>query len=97
MTGILAAGLAFVGLTCGVALAADAPLKIIYVSHADSGNPFWLTVKKGMDDACALIKAGLARCCTTPARGYSEPVANMQSGHGAVADLIITSIPTTTP
>jgi len=93
MTGILAAGLAFVGLTCGVALAADAPLKIIYVSHADSGNPFWLTVKKGMDDACAQIKADCQMLYDAKLGDIQSQVANMQSAMAQSPDLIITSIP----
>jgi ABC-type sugar transport system substrate-binding protein len=46
----LIAGLSF---AAGPAKADDAPLRIIYVTHSDTGNAFWLTVKKGMDDACA--------------------------------------------
>ena len=89
---VFAAGLA-VALAGGVAIAADAPLKIIYVSHADSGNAFWLTVKKGMDDACALIKADCQMLYDSKAGDIQSQVANFQSAMAQSPDLIITSIP----
>src|ERR1700733_5777512 len=93
MTGILAAGLAFWGLTCGVALAADAPLNIINVSRADTRNPFWLTVKKGIDDACAQIKADCQMLYDAKLGDIQSQIANMQSAMARSPDLIITSIP----
>src|ERR1700722_5275976 len=93
VTGFLVAGLASVGLTCGGGLGGGAPLKIIYVSHADSGNAFWLTVKKGMDDACALIKADCQMLYDAKAGDIQSQVANIQSAMAQSPDLIITSIP----
>ena len=38
--------------------AQDAKLKFIMIAHGSpAGNPFWSTVVKGMDDACALLSA----------------------------------------
>lgn len=51
LSGILIASIGFVN-------AQDAALKFIMVSHGSpQGNPFWSTVVKGMDDACALLSA----------------------------------------
>jgi simple sugar transport system substrate-binding protein len=53
---ILLVGVLVVSL--GVAGAQDDGLKFIMVSHGSpQGNPFWSTVVKGMEDACALLSA----------------------------------------
>lgn len=41
----------------GVAGAQDEQLTFAMVSHGGVGNPFWIVVIKGMDDACALLDA----------------------------------------
>jgi len=41
----------------GGATAQDDQLVFSIVSHGGVGNPFWITVIKGMDDACALLSA----------------------------------------
>jgi simple sugar transport system substrate-binding protein len=48
--GILVAGFAGVG-------AQDDQLVFSMVSHGGVGNPFWIVVIKGMDDACSLLNA----------------------------------------
>jgi simple sugar transport system substrate-binding protein len=50
IVGILVATVAPVG-------AQDAALKFRMVSHGGVGNPFWIVVIKGMDDACAILEA----------------------------------------
>lgn len=40
--------------------AQDDQLVFSMVSHGGVGNPFWITVIKGMDDACALLSADCA-------------------------------------
>ena len=77
----------------GAAIAQDKPLKIIYVTHSDAGNAFWLSVKKGMDDACALIKADCQMLFVSKAGDIQGQVANIQSAAAQSPDLIITSIP----
>jgi simple sugar transport system substrate-binding protein len=44
----------------GSAGAQDDQLVFSMVSHGGVGNPFWITVIKGMDDACALLDADCA-------------------------------------
>jgi simple sugar transport system substrate-binding protein len=41
----------------GGAVAQDNELVFSMVSHGGVGNPFWIVVIKGMDDACALLNA----------------------------------------
>ncbi|MCS7070611.1 MAG: substrate-binding domain-containing protein [Anaerolinea sp.] len=41
----------------GVVGAQDSSLTFAMVSHGGVGNPFWIVVIKGMDDACALLSA----------------------------------------
>lgn len=41
----------------GVAGAQDDQLTFAMVSHGGVGNPFWIVVIRGMDDACALLDA----------------------------------------
>lgn len=75
------------------ASAADAPLKIVYVTHADAGNAFWLSVKKGMDDACALIKADCQFIFVSKPNDIQGQVANIQAAIAQKPDLLITSLP----
>lgn len=52
--GVLTAGL----MTVGVGLSAQPEgLTFAMVSHGGVGNPFWIVVIKGMEDACALLNA----------------------------------------
>jgi simple sugar transport system substrate-binding protein len=55
---LLVVGVLLVGL--GVAGAQDDQLVFTIVSHGGVGNPFWIVVIKGMDDACALLEADCA-------------------------------------
>jgi simple sugar transport system substrate-binding protein len=43
--------------TIGGAAAQDDSLTFAMVSHGGVGNPFWIVVIKGMEDACALLEA----------------------------------------
>jgi simple sugar transport system substrate-binding protein len=87
------AGVALSAIAIAAAHAADAPLKIIYVSHSDSGNAFWLSVKKGMDDACALIKADCQMLFVSKPGDTQGQVANIEAAIAQSPDMIITSIP----
>lgn len=93
ITALVASAALLIG-AAGVANADDAkPLKIIYVTHADSGNAFWLSVKKGMDDACTLIKASCQMLFVSKPGDIQGQVANIQAAEAQSPDLIITSIP----
>jgi simple sugar transport system substrate-binding protein len=90
---LFAAGTALTAILAGPAQSADAPLKIIYVTHSNSGDAFWLSVKKGMDDACALIKADCQMLFVSKAGDTQGQIANIQAAIAQSPDMIITSIP----
>ena len=91
---LMAAAAAALAFVWGVAaLAQDKPLKIVYVTHSDAGNAFWLSVKKGLDDACALIKADCQMLFVSTGGDIQGQVANIQAAAAQKPDLIITSIP----
>jgi simple sugar transport system substrate-binding protein len=74
------------------AIGQDDPLKIIYTTHANSGNAFWLTVKRGMDDACAIVKADCQMLFINASGDVAGQVANIQAAIAQQPDMIITSI-----
>jgi simple sugar transport system substrate-binding protein len=86
---LLAAGTALMALP---AVAQDDPLKIIYTTHANSGNAFWLTVKRGMDDACAIVGADCQMLFINASGDIAGQVANIQAAIAQQPDMIITSI-----
>ena len=66
---------------------AETALKIVYVTHADSGNASWLSVKEeGMDDACTLAsRPSCQMLFVTKPGDIQGQVANIPGGRGAVA------------
>jgi len=58
----------------GVVGAQDDALTFAMVSHGGVGNPFWIVVIKGMDDACALLDANC--------QWLSDPVDNVNDMAG---------------
>lgn len=60
--------------TIGPVGAQDDQLVFSMVSHGGVGNPFWIVVIKGMDDACALLQADCA--------WLSDPVDNVDDMAG---------------
>ena len=79
-------------MSIGAASAQDAPLKIIYASSADAGNAFWLSVKKGFDDACVLVGADCQMLFTGKVGDVQAQVANIQSAIAQSPDMIIIPI-----
>src|SRR5690606_36527548 len=69
---VLLLGVLVVGL--GVVGAQDDGLTFAMVSHGGVGNPFWIVVIKGMEDACALLDA---EC-----QWLSDPVDNVNDMAG---------------
>lgn len=66
VTGVMLAGIGGVG--------AQDQLTFSMVSHGGIGNPFWVVVIKGMEDACTLLKADCA--------WLSDPVDNIDDMAG---------------
>lgn len=88
----LLAGIAFSAAAAGGAAAQD-PIRIIFTPHADAGNAFWLSVKKGFDDGCALIKADCQMIFTTKVNDIQGQVANIQAAIAQSPDMLIVTIP----
>src|SRR5262249_56906163 len=88
---MLCAGAALSALTVAGALA-DEPLRIVYTTHSDSSNAFWATVKKGMDDACAIIKADCQMIFVSKPGDTQGQIANIEAAIAQKPDMIITSI-----
>ena len=49
------AGLALLSSAATIAAAADTQTHIVFVTHGQSGDPYWSVVKNGMDDAAKLL------------------------------------------
>src|SRR4051812_36851689 len=41
--------------TCGLTIAASAETRVVFVTHGQSGDPYWSVVKNGMDDAAKAL------------------------------------------
>lgn len=92
MKRLLASLIAGAALLATPAIAQDDPLRIVYTTHADSGNAFWLTVKRGMDDACAIIGADCQMLFSARSGDVAGQIANIQAAIAQQPDMIITSI-----
>lgn len=92
MKRLLASLMAGAALMALPAMAQDDPLRIVYTTHADSGNAFWLTVKRGMDDACAILGADCQMLFITKSGDVAGQIANIQAAIAQQPDMIITSI-----
>src|SRR5262249_35098200 len=88
---MLFAGAALSALTATGALP-DEPPQIVYTTHPDSSNAFWLTVKQGMDDACALIQADCQMIFVSKPGDTQGQIANIEAAIAQKPDMIITSI-----
>jgi simple sugar transport system substrate-binding protein len=72
LVGLLILGIVLASL--GMVGAQDSQLTFAMVSHGGVGNPFWIVVIKGMDDACALLNANC--------QWLSDPVDNVNDMAG---------------
>jgi len=70
----------------------EKPLKLAYVIHSSASNTFWQAVKKGMDEACGLLKAQCQMIFTQTEGSVSEEASNLQAAIAGKPDAIITSI-----
>lgn len=80
---------------CGAAPAqaqSGAPLKLSYLIHSSASNTFWQAVKKGMDEACAQVKAQCQMIFTQTEGAVPEQVANLQAALAGKPDAIVTTI-----
>ncbi len=90
---LLGTSLLALGLCGGAPARADAPLRIVFTHHSSASNPFWQSVKKGYDDACAKIQASCQMVFTQNEGSIEQEVANMQAAVARHPDALITSLP----
>jgi simple sugar transport system substrate-binding protein len=76
----------------GVAGAQDDQVVLRMVSHGGVGNPFWIVVIKGMDDACALLGADCA-WLADPVDNVDDMAGYWDSALAANPDGIGTTVP----
>src|SRR5690606_18101973 len=72
--------LGIVTMSLGAAGAQDDELTFAMVSHGGVGNPFWIVVIKGMEDACALLDANC--------QWLADPVDNVNDMAGYCDDAL---------
>lgn len=72
LVGLLMMGIVLTGI--GLVGAQDSQLTFAMVSHGGVGNPFWIVVIKGQEDACALLQANC--------QWLSDPVDNVNDMAG---------------
>ncbi|MFI4995565.1 MAG: substrate-binding domain-containing protein [Hyphomicrobiales bacterium] len=83
----------------GTAAIVTAPAKAqeqrnyIYVTHAQPGTPFWQSVKIGMDDACALVKARCQMLFIQTRGNLDEELTNLQAAIVQKPDGIVVTLP----
>ncbi|MFV0475999.1 MAG: sugar ABC transporter substrate-binding protein [Pikeienuella sp.] len=76
----------------GQVLAQDDPMSIVFTHHSSASNPFWQAVKKGFDDACAMIEAECQMVFTQTEGAIDQQAANMQAALSRSPDALLTSI-----
>ncbi|MBW7922899.1 MAG: sugar ABC transporter substrate-binding protein [Rubellimicrobium sp.] len=87
-----AAAVLLASAAAGPALAQDAPLTIVFAHHSSASNPFWQTVKKGFDDACARVEAQCQMLFTQNEGSVQEELANIEAGLAREPDALFLTI-----
>lgn len=92
LCGMLAASAIAVGgaLSPGAANAED--LTIVFTHHSSVSNTFWRGVKRGFDEACALVNADCQMVFTNTEGSIAEQVSNIQAAIARRPDAIVTAI-----
>lgn len=67
-------------------------LNVIFTTHAANANTFWLTVKKGMDEACELYDAECQMIFAPASADVAGQISNIQAAIAQNPDMIVTSI-----
>jgi len=75
-----------------VAKAVD-PLDFVFVTHAIAGQPFWLTVKLGMDEACKMVAAKCQILWIQTRGNLDEELANLDAAIARKPDGIVVTLP----
>lgn len=73
----------------GATTAADAQERYTYVMHSTPTNVFWQAVKRGMDDACAMIEADCQLLFLQQDGNFQEQLNNLEAAIAQEPDGII--------
>lgn len=82
-------GTAVIALGIGSSGAADAQERYTYVMHSTPTNVFWQAVKRGMDDACALIDADCQLLFLQQDGNFQEQLNNLEAAIAQEPDGLI--------
>lgn len=70
----------------------DEPLVVTFLNHSTPANTFWQAVKKGMDDACAMIEADCQMIFLNQDGNVQEQLNNLDAAIAQNVDVIVTSL-----
>ncbi|MGF6958646.1 sugar ABC transporter substrate-binding protein [Paraburkholderia youngii] len=70
----------------------DDALKLVYVTHASASNAFFQAVRRGMQDACAQVKAQCQMIFSQTEGSVAEQASNLQAALAGKPDAIASSI-----
>ena len=76
-----------------VTVGAQEQRSYVFVTHAIAGQPFWQTVKIGMDDACALVKAKCQILFIQTRGNLDEQLTNLKAAVAQKPNGIAVSLP----
>jgi simple sugar transport system substrate-binding protein len=95
MLRILAAAAASLGLVALFAspVQAQEQRTYVFVTHALAGTPFWQSVKIGMDDACALVKARCQMLFIQTRGNLDEQLTNLKAAVAQRPNGIVITLP----
>ena len=95
MLRILAAAAASLGLAALLTAPVQAQEQrtYIFVTHAIAGQPFWQSVKIGMDDACALVKARCQMLFIQTRGNLDEQLTNLKAAVAQRPNGIVVTLP----
>ncbi|HEX2889251.1 sugar ABC transporter substrate-binding protein [Vineibacter terrae] len=90
-----AAATALLGLAvlCAQPTSAQEPRNYVFVTHALAGQPFWQSVKIGMDDACALVKARCQMLFIQTRGNLDEQLTNLKAAVAQRPNGIVVTLP----
>ncbi len=90
--GVLAASAIALGGALAPNTANAEDLTIVFTHHSSVSNSFWRGVKRGFDEACALVNADCQMVFTNTEGSIAEQVGNIQAAIARRPDAIVTAV-----
>ncbi len=81
-----------VGLLLGSPSASAQQMDFVYVTNAIAGQPFWLTVKLGMDEACRMVAARCQMLWIQTRGNLDEQLSNLDAAIARKPDGIVVTL-----